>query len=74
MYQLEYLYYHLIPFYNGGENGNVPAPIFIRDIKAPSLTWEEHLKEEALMKNFEQQMPLLTTPKNFDEIMASSRL
>ena len=40
MYQLEYLFHHLRPFYNGGKYGNVPRPV-----KEAFFTWEEKLKQ-----------------------------
>lgn len=73
MYQLEYLYYHLLPFYGGGKHGNSPPPPSKRDQKAPALTWEEHLKEEALAKLFGPGT-LMTTPKDMEKIMAQSML
>ena len=61
MYQLEYLYFHLRPFFKGGKHGN-QKPISTKgnsDPKAgndkslfPALTWEEKLKEEALANMF----------------------
>jgi hypothetical protein len=71
-FQLEYLYYHLLPFFGGGSHGNSPAPASKRDSKAPALTWEEHLKEEALAKMFGPV--LMTTPKDMEKIMAESGL
>ena len=72
MYQLEYLYYHLLPFHGGGSHGNAAAPASKRDSKAPPLTWEEHLKEEAMAKMFGPV--LMTTPKDLEKIMAESGL
>jgi len=56
MYQLEYLFYHLRPFYKGGVHGNKAAPA---PLQSPHLSWEERWKEEELMKVFDS---LLTTP------------
>ena len=74
IYQLYYLYYHLLPFHGGGSYGNLAAPPSHRDAKAPALTWDEHLKNEALAKLFDHLQNLLTTPKNLVDIMKSSLL
>ncbi|XP_023341085.1 glycoprotein-N-acetylgalactosamine 3-beta-galactosyltransferase 1 [Eurytemora carolleeae] len=66
IYQLEYMFYHLRPFYSGGIYGNSPAP---PPIKAPYLSWEEKMKEEELQKMFNS---LLTTPEGMHEVLASS--
>ena len=58
MHQLQYLFYHLRPFPDGGVLGNVPPPLLPAN---PFLTEEERLKNEALDKLF---AGLLTTPKN----------
>ena len=50
----------------------ISAPASQRDIKAPSLTWGEHLKEEALAKLFDHRQNLMTTPKDMERIMAQS--
>ena len=42
MYQLEYLFHHLRPFYDGGVYGNVPPKS--HGPKQAFLTWEEKLK------------------------------
>eukprot|EP00088_Acartia_fossae_P034005 TRINITY_DN3487_c0_g1_i1.p1 TRINITY_DN3487_c0_g1~~TRINITY_DN3487_c0_g1_i1.p1 ORF type:complete len:408 (+),score=53.82 TRINITY_DN3487_c0_g1_i1:178-1401(+) len=56
MYQLEYLFYHLRPFYRGGVFGNLPAPT----PKPPVfLSWEEAAKHEAWEKLMNAE---LTTP------------
>jgi len=56
MYQLEYLFYHLRPFYRGGKIGNSPAPT---PKPAPYLSWEEAAKHEGWEKLFNAE---LTTP------------
>jgi len=61
MYQLEYLFYHLRPFPNGGQFGNSPAP---PPAKTPFLSWEEYLKEEELEKLLSS---MLTTPASWVE-------
>ena len=58
MHQLEYMFYHLRPFPQGGVLGNVPPPPPKAD---PFLTEDERLKNAALDKWFSQ---FLTTPKN----------
>ena len=58
MHQLQYLFYHLRPFPDGGMVGNVAPP---PPPDNPFLTEEEKLKEAALEKLFAQ---VLTTPKN----------
>jgi hypothetical protein len=50
------------------------APASKRDSKAPSLTWGEHLKEEALAKLFDHRQNLMTTPKDMEKIMVASGL
>ena len=66
MHQLEYLFYHLRPFPQGGTIGNVPPPPPKAD---PFLTEEERLKAAALDKWFSQ---FLTTPKNMHKLMEES--
>jgi len=61
MYQLEYLFYHLRPFENGGTYGNIALPPKIED---PFLTEEERLKHSMMQKWFDEQLQLMTTPKN----------
>jgi len=58
MYQLEYLFYHLRPFYAGGKYGNV-APA--GPSRQSHLTWEEQRKEEEMEKMFNM---MLTTPRS----------
>jgi len=72
MYQLEYLYYHLLPFHGGGTHGNSAPPSARRDLKAQALTWGEHLKEEALSKLFDHRENLMTTPKNMEKLMQAA--
>lgn len=60
MYQLEYLFHHLRPFYGGGKYGNVSPPQ--KGPKEIFLTWEERLKDEALERLMEHSQDLLTTP------------
>ena len=66
MHQLEYLFYHLRPFPQGGTIGNVPPPPPKAD---PFLTEEERLKAAALDKWFSQ---FLTTPENMHKLMEES--
>lgn len=47
MYQLEYIFYHLRPFYSGGQLGNAPAP---PPSHTPFLSWEEQRKEDELQR------------------------
>jgi len=61
MYQLEYLFYHLRPFEMGGVHGNVAPPPRKED---PFLTEEERLKNSMMQEWFDQQLTLMTTPKN----------
>lgn len=61
MYQLEYLFYHLRPFYSGGVYGNVAPPARKED---PFLTEEERLKNSMMQEWFAEQLSLMTTPKN----------
>jgi len=63
MYQLEYLFYHLRPFANGGIYGNVAPPPKKED---PFLTEEERLKNSMMQKWFDEQLALMTTPKNMN--------
>ena len=66
LYQLEYMFQHLRPFYGGGTHGNVPPKQ--HGPKDSFLTWEEKMKNEALGKFFGS---LMTTPKDMDKLMKS---
>lgn len=74
MYQLEYLFHRLRPFYGSGRHGNVKAKTADGagpgGIKETFLTVEEMMKDKYLAKIFEgkldrqpKQSPLLTTDK-----------
>ena len=52
VFQFYYLYYHLRAFSGGGIHGNEKAPLPKRPLKAPALTLDEKLKEQALDKIF----------------------
>ena len=71
MYQLEYLFHRLRPFYGGGTHGNAKAQydagLGPGGLKETFLTVEEMMKDKYLAKIFEGKMkkpqspPLLTT-------------
>lgn len=65
MYQLEYLFYHLRPFYNGGSNGNAPAPT---PKPQTFLSWEEAAKHSEWEKMMNGE---LTTPADMFKQMDS---
>ena len=52
VFQFYYLYYHLRAFSGGGVYGNEKAPLLKRPLKAPALTLDEKLKDQALDKIF----------------------
>lgn len=73
MYQLEYIFHHLRPFYAGGKHGNAPAPQTIgARLGETFLTEEERLKDEMLNNIMGPGGPgMLTTPKGLADIIKS---
>ncbi len=66
MYQLEYLFYHLRPFQDGGEVGNRPP----KSSENPFFTREEELKDEFLkhlFRNMSKEPDLPVPPPIPDE-------
>ena len=72
MYQLEYIFHHLRPFYGGGVHGNAPAPLTTgAKLGEIFLTEQERLKEEMLSNGMMMAEQQLTTPKGLAEMMKS---
>lgn len=64
MYQLEYIFHRLRPFYHGGIYGNAKPKTKVG--KETFFTWEEKLKDDAMLHFMDA---LLTTPKSLNKLM-----
>ena len=69
MFQLEYLFHHLRPFYAGGSRGNRHAAGGRNGPKDTFLTEEERLKAEAWEKMIGFDKKLMTTPNSISQLM-----